>query len=84
MQKKDIPTIIIIAIVSTVLSFIVCNLLITSPKNRQEKVEVVKPISSEFKNPSDKYFNDKSINPTQLITIGNENPNNQPFNPNNQ
>ena len=78
MQKKDITTIVITTIVSAVLSFIICNLLITSPKNRQEKVEVVKPITAEFKNPSDKYFNDKSINPTQLITIGNDT-NNQPF-----
>lgn len=78
MKQKDISLIIIVAFISAVLSLIICNLFITSPKNRQEKVEVVKPISAEFKEPNNKYFNENSIDPTQLITIGNDT-NNQPF-----
>lgn len=78
MKQKDIALIIIAVFVSGVFSFVLSGFLFSSPKNRQEKVEVVEPISAEFSQPSTKYFNDKSIDPTQLITIGSDS-NNQPF-----
>ena len=70
MKQKDILTIVVIVIISAVFSFILSNALISSPKNRQQKVEVVDPIGAEFVRPDNKYFNDKSINPTQKIQIG--------------
>ncbi len=79
MKQKDITLIVTVVIISVILSLVIGNLFITSPKNRQEKVEVVKPISADFKEPDKKYFNNNSIDPTQLITIGND-ANNQPFN----
>ena len=55
------------------------KLVIATPKNRQEKVEIVDAISSDFKQPSSKYFNRLSIDPTKLIQIG-DNVNQKPFN----
>lgn len=79
MKQNDIILIIVMVFVGGVLSFFISSALITSPKNRKEKVETVQAISSEFKQPDSKYFNSNSFDPTQLIRIG-DNSNNQPFN----
>jgi len=71
MKQKDIALIIIIVFVSAVASFFISNALFASPENRQQKVEVVEAITSDFPKPSGKYFNSDSIDPTQLIQIGN-------------
>ncbi len=78
MKQKDITLIIIVVFISGVISFILSNMLITSPENRKEQVEVVEPITAEFTKPDERYFNANSINPTQLIQIGNQD-NQQPF-----
>ncbi len=79
MKQKDIALIIIIVFVSGIASLFISNALFASPKNRQQQVEVVESISPSFTSPSNKYFNTQSIDPTQLIQIGNgTNPN--PFN----
>ena len=81
MKQKDIVLIIVVVFVSGVISLVLSNMLISSPKNRQEQVEVVEPISAEFDTPEkdDKYFNSQAIDPTQIIRIGDSN-NQQPFN----
>ena len=81
MKQKDIALIIIVVFISAVFSLIISNYLFASPNNRQENVEVVEPISAEFKVPKsdDKYFNAQAIDPTQIIKIGDNN-NQQPFN----
>ncbi|HSX44375.1 MAG TPA: hypothetical protein VLF87_00495 [Patescibacteria group bacterium] len=79
MKQKDIALIIVVIAISGALSLVASRMLITSPKNRQEKVEVVEPISADFKQPDNKYFNTNSIDPTQIIKIGDNN-NNKPFN----
>lgn len=81
MKQKDIVLIIVVVFISGVLSLVLSSMFITSPKNRQTKVEIVEPISSDFKLPDKKYFNDQSIDPTQLIKIGDSN-NAQPFSSN--
>lgn len=78
MKQKDITLIVAVVIVSAIISFIVSGQLITSPNNRQEKVEVVEPITAQFPEPDERYFNEQSINPTLLIQIGDD-PNQQPF-----
>lgn len=78
MKQKDIILIVVIGIVSGVVSFIVSNKIFVTPANRQQKVEVVDKLSSDFTAPSSKYFNPSSINPTQLTTTGNNN-NTNPF-----
>lgn len=81
MKQKDFMLILVIVFVSGVFSLVLSNFLFTSGDKRQEKVEVVEPISADFVQPSTKYFNSDSVDPTKLITIG-ENNNNQPFNSN--
>ena len=78
MKQKDIALIIVVVFISGILSLLLSNKLIVSPKNRQEKVEVVAPITAELSKPDSKYFNTESIDPTQIIRIGESN-NNQPF-----
>jgi hypothetical protein len=79
MKQKDIATIIIIAAISAVVSFIISGKIFVTPANRQQKVEVVDVIDSNFQTPSDKYFNKDSIDPAQLVQIGSNN-NQNPFN----
>lgn len=79
MKQKDIPLILAIVVVSAILSFVIGRLIFTAPKNRQEKVEVVQPIQTAFEKPDSRYFNARSINPTQLIRIT-KNSNPKPFN----
>ncbi len=79
MKQKDIALIILIVFFGAVISVVVSKYLIVPPKNRQQEVEKVVEISQTFKVPVDpRYFNNNSINPTQLIRIG-ENANPDPF-----
>lgn len=78
MKQKDIALIAIVVIISGVVSFILSGFLFGSPSDRREEVEVVEPITADFTQPDKKYFNENSIDPTQLIRIG-ESSNSQPF-----
>jgi hypothetical protein len=78
MKQKDITTIAVIAIVSGVFAMVLSQVLVATPKNLQQEVEVVQKIDSNFNDDNDslkKFINDKAINPTRLIQIG---PNQQP------
>ena len=79
MKQKDIALIMIIVFISGVISLVVSKTVFTSPKNRQQQVEVVQPISSDFAAPDTQYFNSQANDPTQLIHIGNSS-NPDPFN----
>ncbi len=78
MKQKDIAVIAMVIVLSGIVSLFVSRLLFASPKNLKTKVEVVEPITADFPPPDPRYFNDKSINPTQTITIG-DGQNQQPF-----
>lgn len=78
MKQKDIILIIVVVFVSGLASIMLTKLLINKSKNRSQKVEVVTPISSQFQEPDKRFFNDKSIDPTQNIIIG-TNDNTDPF-----
>lgn len=76
MKSKDVALIIAIAGFAGVFALIISNIFLASPKNLVTTVEVVEPISTEFKIPDQKYFNNNSVNPTRLIQIReNQNPN---------
>ena len=76
MKKKDLILIIVVAVVAAFAAFFVSRLFLTAPKQLQQEVEVVEPISAEFKSPDKRIFNNEAINPTRLIRIGeNQNPN---------
>lgn len=78
MKQKDIALIIVISFISAVASLFVSNMLFASPQNRQQSVQVVPAIVADFPTPDSRYFNSKSVDPTQLIQIGNNN-NQNPF-----
>ena len=77
MKQKDITLIVIIAFLSAIVSFMLSGKIFVTPANRQQPVEVVDKISTQFKLPDSRYFNTNSINPTvnsQLGTDTNQNP----------
>lgn len=78
MKQKDIALIAIIVFFSAIFSYFISNAIFASPKNRQQQVEVVQPITADFPAPDSKYFNSNAIDPTQTITIG-QNQNTDPF-----
>ncbi len=79
MKQKDLALIIVVVFLSVIVSLFVSKWLINSPKNQHEQVEVTQKLSSNFQQPSSKYFNSKSVDPTQLIRIG-DSTNGSPFN----
>jgi hypothetical protein len=83
MKQKDLAIIIAACVFAGVLSVLLARVVFATPKSRQQKVEVVEAISTDFTLPDAKYFNINSINPTQLIRIA-DNSNAAPFNGTNQ
>lgn len=78
MKQKDVALIIVVSFISVVLSLVVSNYIFGS-NEKKLTAEVVTPITAEFNEPNKKYFNEQSIDPTQIIRIG-DNTNQQPFN----
>ncbi|HVW22915.1 MAG TPA: hypothetical protein VHB51_00250 [Candidatus Saccharimonadales bacterium] len=78
MKKNDLALLIVIAVFSGIISLVVSRLIFVTPANRQQSVKTVQSISTSFTTPSSQYFNSSSIDPTQLITIGDSN-NQSPF-----
>lgn len=78
MKQKDITLIIVVVFFSAVLSLLFSKLVISTPKNRHQQVEIVDPISDNFPDTDKKYFNEQSVDPTQIIRIG-DSTNSQPF-----
>ncbi len=82
MKQKDIALIVFIVVVSAFISYFLSGILISSPKNRKESVEVVESIKADFptvsQDPYSKFFNKDAINPTQTIKIGGDS-NSKPF-----
>lgn len=78
MKRKDLFLILVIVFVSAVTSLLISKAIIASPKNRQQQVEVVQPITADFPQPDRRYFNSSAFDPTKLITIG-QNGNPDPF-----
>jgi len=78
MKQKDIGLILVIVFISAIISLFVSNTIFAPPKNRQQEVEVVQPISSSLTKPDSRFFNNSAFDPTQNITIGPNN-NTNPF-----
>jgi hypothetical protein len=79
MKQKDLALILVIIFVSVVVSLFISNEIIVPSKNRQQEVDVVQPITTNFPKADSRYFNSTSIDPTQIIVIG-QNSNTNPFN----
>ncbi len=78
MKQKDIALLIVVGVVSAVIAILSSSFLLNKLGSRELKAEVVDSISSEFNVPDDTYFNQNSLDPTQLIRIG-DNSNQTPF-----
>lgn len=78
MKQQDLGIIVAVAFLSAIVSFLLSNKLFVTPENRQQKVEVVDTIVSDFDQPSTRYFNETSINPTQISQL--DSTNQTPFN----
>lgn len=78
MKQKDIAIIIVIVFISAIASLFVSKAIFAPPKNRQQQVEVVLPITADFPQPDSRYFNSTAYDPTKLITISQSN-NTDPF-----
>jgi hypothetical protein len=74
MKQKDIALILIVSFIG-----IVSNFTFNSKDSKKLKSDVVTAITTEFNEPDKRYFNKESIDPTQIIRIG-ENTNQKPFN----
>jgi hypothetical protein len=78
MKRKDLIIIIFVVVVSAIFSYLLFSQFLTPDNKKQQQVEVVKAITSEFQIPDNKQFNSEAYNPTKLIEIG-PNANEQPF-----
>lgn len=79
MKKKDIALVVAVGVVSLVFALLLSKFLIGNGSKSELSAEVVEPITATFTQPDTKYFNNSSIDPTELIRIGN-NDNQTPFN----
>lgn len=79
MKQNDIALVVVISFISIGVSILASNLVFNTSKDKKLEAEVVTVITPEFNQPDKKYFNTDSIDPTQIIRIG-ENANQQPFN----
>ena len=78
MKQKDIALIVVIVFVSGVMALVLSNMFFSSKEDKEQKAEVVDVITADFPAPPSKYFNSNSVDPTQLIQIGESN-NTSPF-----
>lgn len=79
MKQKDILLVFVVGFFSLVVGLLASSLLFNTASDKKLETSVVKPITTQFTEPSKKYFNESATNPTETIKI-NENANNQPFN----
>ena len=78
MKQKDIAMILVVVFISGVLALVLSNMFFSSEEDKKQKAEVVDVITADFPVPPSKYFNSDSVDPTQLIQIGESN-NTTPF-----
>jgi hypothetical protein len=78
MKQKDLALIIVIGFIGAIASLFISKSLFVTPKNREQQVEVVQPISAAFQKPDKAYFNTSSLDPTKVISIS-QNTNSNPF-----
>ncbi len=78
MKQKDLALIIVLAVISAIISYFVSAQFISKPTDLKADVKVVDPISGVIPDADVRYFNEKSLDPTEVIKIGGQD-NQQPF-----
>lgn len=71
MKQKDIPILVAIIIVSSVMSLLITKTLFVPKSGKVLTAEKVDEIKSDFQKPDPFVFNKDAVNPTELIRIGN-------------
>ncbi len=79
MKQKDILYLVAAVVFGVVMSLVIAKFTFSNSSNLSQQVDVVPSISTDFQAPNSAYFNNQSIDPTQIINIG-PSSNNQPFN----
>lgn len=74
MKQKDIIVIIVVVFIAGLASYFISTKLFVKKGDTEQKAKVVEKISTDFNPPSNKYFNKQSVNPTQKINIGDQQP----------
>ena len=80
MQQKDYALIIASIGFSAIIAIILATVLFGGASKRTLKAPKVQAITADFALPDSRFFNANSINPTQVITIGGDQTNDNPFN----
>ena len=78
MKRKDLAPIVLVIGMSVIFAALISGALFGSSKTGKQEAEKVTDITAEFTRPDSAYFNENSINPTQIIRIGGD-ANNTPF-----
>lgn len=82
-KRQNLIILMVVGIIAALISIVISGAIFGSSKNNPIKVPVVDPISSSFPDVQHdssytSFLNNKALDPTQLIQIGN-NKNNAPF-----
>lgn len=72
MKKTDIAMIVLIASIFILIAFFATRAIFGDGANENVKVKTVERIESTIQEPSTDIFNEKAINPTYRINVGNE------------
>ncbi len=83
MKNTDIAMIILVAAISVALSYFLGNAILGNPNDRVEEFSYIETVSGTVESPDPETFNDKAINPTIEVYIGNCGPF-ETWNPNKQ
>lgn len=71
MKKTDIAMIILVATIGVVVAYVVAmNLSFLRLPEQGVKVQTVRRLSADVKQPSEDVFNDQAINPTVEVIVG--------------
>ncbi len=79
MKQNDIIQIVVVGFLALVIALVLSSVVFNPSSKKGQKRNIVTPISKDFKSPDKRFFNENSVNPTQVIRIG-ENTNQKPFN----
>lgn len=78
MKRSDIAVIILLVSLSLMFGYFVGGAVFSKNEPRTEKVQAAEAITAEVQVPDGRIFNEKAINPTVQVNIG-ESANQKPF-----
>ena len=71
MKQSDLITVVMIAVIGTIVAFALVNLMLGNPDDLVVNYKTVSSVNNELMEPDPEVFNSKSINPTvEIIVIG--------------